>query len=299
MTIEPGSAFKAMMAMLNEKESIMIQNSCMPKAALAALQKFWMRPQRCRRLNIDGDFCVKFGRDHHVHPDSVRKLVEHFMSSYLKGVAYVAIHPHASGASASATSATFTSAEPSKDKDALTSTIIFDPKLAQNHRISTGVLFANARYFVYMVPLETDEGQLGHISVVRCDDWNSDIPKKTREAIRSLPLRHKVTDMEVVDLALLKTMAEIAHQDNVAKNVLLVANTKHEEFDSEMIILKPFECDHCHKPNVTLFRCSRCLKAQYCSKDCQTAQWANHRESCVPFSASVKGKDKGLDNASS
>lgn len=40
----------------------------------------------------------------------------------------------------------------------------------------------------------------------------------------------------------------------------------------------PHLCSVCQKPSST--RCSRCLDAYYCGKECQKKDWAGHKESC-------------------
>lgn len=44
-------------------------------------------------------------------------------------------------------------------------------------------------------------------------------------------------------------------------------------------------CDKCHKStedtSQSLQRCGRCKVAQYCSRDCQTADWSAHKDLCV------------------
>jgi len=55
-------------------------------------------------------------------------------------------------------------------------------------------------------------------------------------------------------------------------------------------------CEYCHKMAVAgskLLNCARCMTAQYCSKQCQRADWARHKLlDCVRFS-----DDRGVDTA--
>ncbi|KAH7929998.1 hypothetical protein BV22DRAFT_1079996 [Leucogyrophana mollusca] len=42
------------------------------------------------------------------------------------------------------------------------------------------------------------------------------------------------------------------------------------------------KCNHCYRrgTEVKLSACSRCKAAKYCSKECQKADWASHKEQC-------------------
>lgn len=39
-------------------------------------------------------------------------------------------------------------------------------------------------------------------------------------------------------------------------------------------------CDGCQQDNSQLFRCSRCHRVVYCSKDCQRTAWPSHKQAC-------------------
>ncbi len=41
------------------------------------------------------------------------------------------------------------------------------------------------------------------------------------------------------------------------------------------------ECGFCHKASQTLKKCSRCLKAMYCSREHQKSDWPYHKKVCV------------------
>jgi len=41
----------------------------------------------------------------------------------------------------------------------------------------------------------------------------------------------------------------------------------------------PSLCDYCYKSNTK--RCSRCLKARYCSRSCQASAWPSHKKICT------------------
>ena len=45
---------------------------------------------------------------------------------------------------------------------------------------------------------------------------------------------------------------------------------------------KKAECDSCHEkfPFTKMKKCSRCRKAQYCSVECQSADWESHKATC-------------------
>lgn len=46
----------------------------------------------------------------------------------------------------------------------------------------------------------------------------------------------------------------------------------------------PEQCASCAKtagPGVNLKRCAKCLTTQYCSRDCQKADWKQHKKSCA------------------
>jgi hypothetical protein len=41
------------------------------------------------------------------------------------------------------------------------------------------------------------------------------------------------------------------------------------------------KCAACSAQNVTLSKCSRCMKVVYCSRDCQKGDWSNHKKNCA------------------
>ncbi|KAI5814376.1 hypothetical protein BZA77DRAFT_99155 [Pyronema omphalodes] len=43
------------------------------------------------------------------------------------------------------------------------------------------------------------------------------------------------------------------------------------------------ECQNCLKKDVELKRCARCQSVLYCGKDCQTADWEEHKKLCKVF----------------
>ncbi|KAI5814378.1 hypothetical protein BZA77DRAFT_295075 [Pyronema omphalodes] len=43
------------------------------------------------------------------------------------------------------------------------------------------------------------------------------------------------------------------------------------------------ECYNCQKKDVELKRCARCQSIHYCGKDCQTADWKEHKKLCKAF----------------
>ncbi len=58
-------------------------------------------------------------------------------------------------------------------------------------------------------------------------------------------------------------------------------NTKGS--DTDPITEQHTECNKCGKPATfmePLKPCSRCIICAYCSKDCQTADWSNHKQHC-------------------
>ena len=54
----------------------------------------------------------------------------------------------------------------------------------------------------------------------------------------------------------------------------------HQE--ARRTILKTGKCYHCkiEKERVALSVCSRCMITQYCSRECQVADWSEHKEDC-------------------
>jgi rubrerythrin len=40
------------------------------------------------------------------------------------------------------------------------------------------------------------------------------------------------------------------------------------------------ECNHCHKRDVPLHKCTVCLRAAYCCKECQRGDWTFHKQFC-------------------
>ena len=46
-------------------------------------------------------------------------------------------------------------------------------------------------------------------------------------------------------------------------------------------------CHHCREEmeRVSLFACGRCMVGQYCSRECQVAQWPAHKQICDDFVA--------------
>ncbi|KAJ7054610.1 hypothetical protein C8F01DRAFT_1162157 [Mycena amicta] len=59
--------------------------------------------------------------------------------------------------------------------------------------------------------------------------------------------------------------------------------------DTSEPLLKPSkdECFLCKKPGdggpASLQRCSRCRTVPYCSRECQTSDWKNHKKNCMAF----------------
>lgn len=55
---------------------------------------------------------------------------------------------------------------------------------------------------------------------------------------------------------------------------------KNGENSEEKKGLSPY-CRFCKLEDVKLLSCARCKRAQYCNKECQTADWKNHKNSCI------------------
>jgi hypothetical protein len=62
-------------------------------------------------------------------------------------------------------------------------------------------------------------------------------------------------------------------------------------------------CSNCKKGSMDrgqkLLLCGRCKKSQYCSKDCQKADWKSHKPDCKQHSVSNSSTLKGNDTSSS
>jgi hypothetical protein len=48
-----------------------------------------------------------------------------------------------------------------------------------------------------------------------------------------------------------------------------------------IMLPEPESCDRCHSTE-NLQRCSRCKAVHYCGRECQTADWKNHKPHCLP-----------------
>ncbi len=44
-------------------------------------------------------------------------------------------------------------------------------------------------------------------------------------------------------------------------------------------------CDSCGTSGANFSRCARCRTAIYCSRDCQTKDWPNHKTICKQLAA--------------
>ena len=60
------------------------------------------------------------------------------------------------------------------------------------------------------------------------------------------------------------------------------------EGDARILDARMTECTNCSSSSALgakgLLRCSRCLAARYCSRECQRSHWkAGHKQVCVPY----------------
>ena len=53
-------------------------------------------------------------------------------------------------------------------------------------------------------------------------------------------------------------------------------NTVEDELEIERHAIG---CDYCSKPSPTK-NCARCMSYYYCDRNCQVANWKNHKEHC-------------------
>lgn len=54
----------------------------------------------------------------------------------------------------------------------------------------------------------------------------------------------------------------------------------------ELVIIQK-RCSRCPKKALTMKRCSQCHERHYCSRDCQLADWPEHKRSCTKTSVSA------------
>ena len=63
------------------------------------------------------------------------------------------------------------------------------------------------------------------------------------------------------------------------------------------ILTDRYRCHKCDKTGSKkkLSKCERCHAITYCSRECQAADWARHKENCVPVMVKeIEGKGRGL-----
>ena len=79
------------------------------------------------------------------------------------------------------------------------------------------------------------------------------------------------------------------HQE-VAK-LLLANGRKADQAENEEGELKKAArvCKNCGKEASKMQKCSRCRLVRYCSRDCQLADWKEHKKSCKKAAARKKG----------
>lgn len=88
------------------------------------------------------------------------------------------------------------------------------------------------------------------------------------------------------DLANMMHQIELEH--NVGARIKFVADNipcdclSPEKYRAKMMekINKKNWCFHCKKATTKLLTCSRCLKITFCSKECQVANWKEHKQYC-------------------
>lgn len=59
-------------------------------------------------------------------------------------------------------------------------------------------------------------------------------------------------------------------------------------------------CNHCNTPLKTIQTCSGCLSAEYCKRECQLADWKEHKAQCTAFKAlkdAVEIRESMIPNA--
>jgi hypothetical protein len=55
-----------------------------------------------------------------------------------------------------------------------------------------------------------------------------------------------------------------------------------DDFAAGQIQLSEFglQCTVCHSNKDGIFKCSKCKKTYYCSRECQIKDWKQHKQSC-------------------
>jgi hypothetical protein len=55
---------------------------------------------------------------------------------------------------------------------------------------------------------------------------------------------------------------------------------KMAHVERTIMITKKNGCNHCGKKDIKLKSCAKCKIVKYCSKECQCADWNNHKQTC-------------------
>jgi hypothetical protein len=82
----------------------------------------------------------------------------------------------------------------------------------------------------------------------------------------------------------LKTMKRYSKQLEKVASMTIKVNlapskpTANPPKDQQSTVIET--CAYCHKKGTGLPLCGRCLRAHYCSVDCQRNDWPKHRETC-------------------
>ncbi|THU85533.1 hypothetical protein K435DRAFT_822386 [Dendrothele bispora CBS 962.96] len=126
-------------------------------------------------------------------------------------------------------------------------------------------------------------------------NWELFVAKHVKETKENLLT---LIGNDIWNVGIAKALDEIAETGNVTgaglrKESMNIIPMTRVEGDGTVnivqnVVLATDGCARCGKRDVKLQRCSGCLKIAYCGRDCQTADWKNHKTVCAKKSKQTR-----------